>query len=224
MKNKKNIYIISRLVKQPIFAMENLFKSLGYQVEVLADTPSLINKLKGSIVIMDCLSLNCDSQGFPMSTSSYIEKHKVVLAHLSKGSINEANAIQMGCSGVLYDHLRDDEIIKAIYTIQSNEYWFSRKNIAIALVNLTKFSTMQKLEDLSPEEQAVVDSLTDRELTILGLVCKGANNNEIADGLFISLHTVKTHIYSAFRKTRCKNRVELIYWAMKNGMSMQLTA
>ncbi len=224
MKNKKNIYIVSRLVKDAIFGMENLFKSLGYKVEVVADNPSLINKLKGSIVIMDCLSLNCDSQGFPINTSSYIEKHKVILSHLSKGSINEANAIQMGCSGVLYDHLRDDEIMKAIYTIQANEYWFSRRNIAIALINLTKFSNPQKHEELLPEEQAVVDSLTERELTILGLVCKGANNNEIADALFISLHTVKSHIYNAFKKTQSKNRIELIYWAMKNGMSELLTA
>jgi len=42
--------------------------------------------------------------------------------------------------------------------------------------------------------------------------------------LFISCHTVKTHIYSAFRKTQCKNRVELIYWAMKNAMAAELTA
>jgi DNA-binding NarL/FixJ family response regulator len=224
MKNKKNIYIVARLVKERMLAMDNLFRSLGYKVEVVADNPTLINKLKSGIVIMDCPSLNCDSQGFPVTTPSYIEKHKVILAHSSKGDVNEVSAIQMGCSGVLYEHLRDDEIIKAIYTIQANEYWFSRKNIALALINLTKFSTPQKREELLPEDQAIVDSLTSRELTILGLVCKGANNNEIADSLFISLHTVKTHIYSAFRKTQCKNRVELIYWAMKNGMSMQLTA
>jgi len=224
MKNKKNIYIISRLVNERMFALDNLFRSLGYKVEVVADNPIVINKLKSSIVLMDCLSLTCDSQGFPTSISSYVEKHKVILAHESKGNINEANAIQKGCRGVLYNHLRPDEVIKAIYTIQANEYWFSRKNIAIALNNLTQFSTVQKREVLLPEDQAVVDSLTEREQTVLGLVCRGENNNDIADALFISLHTVKTHIYSAFRKTQSKNRVELIYWAMKNGMSIELSA
>jgi len=224
MKNKKNIYIVSRLVKDSMIAMEGLLKSLGYKVEIVPDNSSLISQLKMGILIMDCSSLSCDSQGFPLNISDYIEKHRVVLSQLSKGNINEASAIQRGCCGVLYDHLRPDEIIKAIYTIQENDYWFSRKNIAIALNNLTQFSSHQQGVELSDEQQQRVDSLTGRERTILGLVCKGANNNDIAESLYISCHTVKTHIYSTFRKTQCKNRVELIYWAMKNSMSMQLTA
>jgi len=224
MRNKKNIYIVSRLVNDSMAAMEGLLKSLGYKVEFIPDNSSLIAQLKMGIVIMDCGSLACDSQGFPLNISAYVMKHKVVLSQITKGNINEAAAIQRGCNGIIYDHLRHDEIMKAIYTIQANEYWFSRKNIAVALNNLTQFSTQPQGEILSTEQQEMVDSLTGRERTILGLVCKGANNNDIAESLFISCHTVKTHIYSTFRKTQCKNRVELIYWAMKNAMSMQLTA
>jgi len=224
MKNTKNIYIVSRLVNDSIISMEGLLKSLGYKVKTVPDNSSLISQLKMGIVIMDCASLPCDTKGFPLNISSYIEKHRVVLSQIDKGNINEASAIQRGCCGALYNSLRHDEIIKAIYTIQNNEYWFSRKNIAIALNNLTQFSTKTHGEELSTEQQEVVDSLTGRERTILELVCKGANNNEIAESLFISCHTVKTHIYSAFKKTQCKNRVELIYWAMKNAKSMQLTA
>jgi DNA-binding CsgD family transcriptional regulator len=64
----------------------------------------------------------------------------------------------------------------------------------------------------------VIPLLTKREKTIVSLVSSGAKNQEIADELHISPNTVKTHIYSIFRKTSSRNRIELIAW------SMQLTA
>jgi DNA-binding CsgD family transcriptional regulator len=53
-------------------------------------------------------------------------------------------------------------------------------------------------------------NLTPREKEVMEFVCKGYNNAEIADELFISQNTVKHHIYNLFRKLDVKNRVELI--------------
>jgi DNA-binding NarL/FixJ family response regulator len=44
-------------------------------------------------------------------------------------------------------------------------------------------------------------------------VARGWTNVEIADGLFISLSTVKTHIASLMRKLGARNRVEIAMWA-----------
>jgi DNA-binding CsgD family transcriptional regulator len=52
-------------------------------------------------------------------------------------------------------------------------------------------------------------SLTNREQEVAMLVCSGKSNREIADKLFISLPTVKDHIYNVYRKTGVRNRVEL---------------
>jgi DNA-binding CsgD family transcriptional regulator len=49
---------------------------------------------------------------------------------------------------------------------------------------------------------------------IVVLIGQGAQNKEIADQLHISVNTVKTHVYSIYRKTSCRNRVELIKWSM----------
>ncbi|MFT5294323.1 MAG: DNA-binding NarL/FixJ family response regulator [Colwellia sp.] len=224
MKSSKNIYIISRLIGEKMSEMNALLNSLGFNVQVIPANAEKIAQMKTGVVILDCLSLYTDENGFPEHITSYASKHKVVLAQVTRDSINEANAIQRGCSGVIYQDLRQDEVIRAIYSIQADEYWFSRKNISIALNNLMQFSTTPSGAKLTKEQQTVIDSLTGRERTILGLVCKGASNGEIANSLFISCHTVKTHIYSAFRKTQCKNRVELIYWGMRNTMSVQLSA
>lgn len=53
--------------------------------------------------------------------------------------------------------------------------------------------------------------LTKREHELLELIYQGKSNKEIAEKLFLSESTVKTHIYNIFRKLDVKNRVEAIY-------------
>jgi DNA-binding CsgD family transcriptional regulator/GAF domain-containing protein len=55
--------------------------------------------------------------------------------------------------------------------------------------------------------------LTRRESEIVGLVCQGHKNNEIAEKLFISEATVENHLHSIFEKVGVKNRASLIYRA-----------
>jgi DNA-binding CsgD family transcriptional regulator len=52
--------------------------------------------------------------------------------------------------------------------------------------------------------------ITPREQEIVRLICSGKTNKEIAEELFISLQTVKDHVYRIFRKCEVKNRVRLV--------------
>jgi DNA-binding CsgD family transcriptional regulator len=58
--------------------------------------------------------------------------------------------------------------------------------------------------------------ISEREQEIIHLILKGRSNKEIEDALYISLHTVKNHIYSIFRKLGVKNRLELINFMQKS--------
>lgn len=53
-------------------------------------------------------------------------------------------------------------------------------------------------------------AITSREREIIDWICKGKSNGEIADGLFISLQTVKTHISNIYRKLGVRSRVQLV--------------
>jgi DNA-binding NarL/FixJ family response regulator len=204
--------------------LESLIGSLGFNVQVVDANPFLLTNKPAGIIIKDYTSVSLTEEKLPKQTEIYARKHKILLVNLSVGTINEAVAIQRGCTGAIYDNLRADEVIKALYAVQQNEYWFSRKNISLALSNVLQHNSSSQETQLTQEQLTTINSLTRREKAIVSLVCKGSSNNDIAESLFISCHTVKTHIYSAFRKTQCKNRVELIYWAMKNAMAAELTA
>jgi DNA-binding NarL/FixJ family response regulator len=64
----------------------------------------------------------------------------------------------------------------------------------------------------SPPRQPI-EALTDREEQVLATVARGRTNSEIADELYITLSTVKTHIASLMAKIGARNRVEIAIWA-----------
>lgn len=59
--------------------------------------------------------------------------------------------------------------------------------------------------------------LTAREAELIELMAQGYSNKEIADRLFLSPHTVKTHLRRAFRKWGVRNRVEAATWWARRG-------
>jgi len=63
-----------------------------------------------------------------------------------------------------------------------------------------------------------IDFFTEREQQIIHCISKDCTNTEIADKLFISLHTVKTHRKNILRKANCHSSKELLDFCEKNGI------
>jgi DNA-binding CsgD family transcriptional regulator/ArsR family metal-binding transcriptional regulator len=60
--------------------------------------------------------------------------------------------------------------------------------------------------------------LTDREIQVLRLVSEGATNTEISETLFISHHTVKSHVVNIFNKLGVNDRTQAAVWATRHGI------
>lgn len=69
---------------------------------------------------------------------------------------------------------------------------------------------------VSEEEKKDASGLTNREKEILDLIAAGLSNQQIADELFISPHTVKTHLHNIFKKINVKRRLQAALWAAKH--------
>ena len=79
----------------------------------------------------------------------------------------------------------------------------------------------ERLQRLSAEVKRIkeIDNsvLTTREQEILREIESGKTNQEIAETLFLSLHTVKNHVHNMLSKLNCKNRREAVHLAHANG-------
>ena len=98
---------------------------------------------------------------------------------------------------------------KSIRSVYSGEVWLDRSIVSRAL-DFTLDSNQSPAEDeeLSGVYNNRLRSISKREWEILELISRGYRNEEIADSLFISIKTVKTHVKNIFRKLECKGRLE----------------
>ena len=83
---------------------------------------------------------------------------------------------------------------------------------------LAATSAPRQPEPSGPAEALPPDGLTHREAEILGLIAVGLTNPEIAERLFLSNHTIKTHINRIFAKTGSRDRVAAIDYARRHGL------
>jgi len=141
-------------------------------------------------------------------------KCDIVLFNLDENPELANRALLSGIRGVFYTTDNADVLMKGIRLLMENQLWYRRDIMCNALNRMLHFNkdAMHKLTegDIEPIK------LTKREKAIISLMSNGSKNKEIADELSISPHTVKTHLYSAFRKTKCRNRIELLSWAQQN--------
>lgn len=109
--------------------------------------------------------------------------------------------------GVFFKGTNVTTMTRGINAILDGELWYSREALSQFLMEPRKAGSL-------PEE--VAEQLTGREKEILTKIANGASNKEIADGLFISLHTVKSHIYNIYRKIGVTNRLKAAQWVAKH--------
>lgn len=113
----------------------------------------------------------------------------------------------MHLQGVFYRSDDLELICKGINKLMEGDLWMSRA----LMTRLIDFYRRQQRNAYRP-----VCGLTHRELEIIGLLGSGASNSEIADRLFVSEHTVKSHLYNIFRKIKVHNRIQAMNWARQN--------
>ncbi len=113
-----------------------------------------------------------------------------------------ARALKAGANGYLLKHALDEDLFHAIEAVFSGEQFIS-----------------ELIDKDSLREFTFDDSdLTSREREVLHLIAEGKTNNQIADVLRISPHTVTRHRANLMKKLDVHNRVELVNVANSRGL------
>ncbi|MEZ9747082.1 LuxR C-terminal-related transcriptional regulator [Vibrio splendidus] len=136
------------------------------------------------------------------------KSHEIILFNVPK-ALPTSELITFGVlKGLFYNSEEKAKIAKGLEEVINGDNWLPRKVASQLLFyyrNIVSTNTTPTNVDL-----------TIRELQVIRCLQSGSSNTQIADDLFISEFTVKSHLYQIFRKLAVKNRVQAIAWANQN--------
>ena len=118
-------------------------------------------------------------------------------------------ALKAGARGFLLKDAGPELLVQAIHAAAQGDALIAPSITARLLSAFAKSSPKAVVQPIEP--------LTEREEEVLLTVARGRTNAEIAEELYISLSTVKTHLASLMSKLGARNRVEIAMWAHETG-------
>jgi len=126
------------------------------------------------------------------------------------------DALCAGASGFVLKDDPPEQLLSAIRIVAAGD--------ALLSPAVTKHVIDQFTRTPRRERPKQLDQLTERELEVLQLIARGLSNAEIAEQLFISDTTVKTHITHILQKLDLRDRVQAVVLAYQTGLADSATS
>lgn len=123
-------------------------------------------------------------------------------------------AVAAGASGFLLKRATGDQLVAAVRSVAEGDAILSP---SVTRQVLARMRTDLGV-DVAPLPGSMMDGLTGREVDVLRCIGQGMNNAEIAQTLFLSTSTVKTHVGSVLAKTGTRDRVQAALLAVRAGL------
>jgi len=176
-------------------------------IDVISDFEPDVVLLDITMPEMDCI------EAIPLIR----EKSPKTRALMLTASTDESmifKALKAGAKGYLSKDASVSELVKAIQAVHQGELWVERKLVS-------RFFDKEAIAQPKREDRhgRTKEGLTAREQEVLRLLTKGCTNKEIAQELFISEKTVKSHLNSIFKKLNVSRRLQAILYSISRGLS-----
>ena len=171
----------------------------------------LIENVEPDIVLMDINMPKMNGiEATKQALKKYPELKVIALTSFADDEYIE-QMISAGVEGYMLKRSDIEDFEKAIKKVADGGSYFSAEIIKVISRNLYKAKEQKSGEQLLAQ-------FTSREKEILNLICKGLNNEQIAELIHLSPKTVEKHKSNLFQKTETFNTVNLVIYAFKNQL------
>ncbi|EMB9228299.1 helix-turn-helix transcriptional regulator [Vibrio harveyi] len=217
-KDIRNVILITEDSLQSSLLRDVLETKLGINVFLIA--PEKLTKHTIPLEVVSAILLDYSVMTDEVF-SRYMEFKKAelkdaieVLLNCDKSISTEELFVWQTLAGIFYTSDDISTLQAGIGKVLQGDMWFSRKFSQQYITHLRRHSR--------PVNKSVSAILTKREQQIITFLSMGASNQQIAEQLFVSENTVKTHLHNIFKKIDVKNRVQALIWAKENisGLSI----
>lgn len=168
-----------------------------------AEAVSLVGDLRPDVVLMDLRMPRMDGVTATTRIKALHPKTEVVVLTAYDGDIDIFRALEEGAIGYLLKDADDDAIFAAVRKAVEGTASLD-PNVQTRLVRSVR--------------QSNAEAISFREVEILQLVAKGLSNEDIAETLYLTRNTVKTHLQRAYEKLGATDRTSAVIEALRRGI------
>lgn len=175
---------------------------------------ALVQDLRPDVVLMDIRMPDLDGLQATQRITDDVDLTDVKVLILTTFDLDEYvfEALRAGASGFLVKHTDPAELVRAVRVVAEGEALLSPG------VTRRLIAQYASRPARSAETPPSMDMLTEREREVVVLVAEGLNNEEIAEELYISPATARTHVSRAMTKLAARDRAQLVVFAYQSGL------
>lgn len=162
------------------------------------------------VVLLDMDMPVMDGKATLEQLVSHYPSIKVLVLTVHEHDSFIVHMMEAGAHGYLLKDSEPEEVVTAIRTVAKDGIYFNNRVSNALLKGLSRTN--------APHATNLGESLNQRELDILTLICKEYTTSQIADELFLSQKTIEGYRKSLLEKTQTKNVAGLAVFAVKNGL------
>lgn len=172
----------------------------------------LIRELDPDVALMDIRMPNMDGIEATRRLTGAGARARVLVLTTYDLDENVYDALKAGAAGFLVKTESPERLVQAVRVVAAGE--------ALLAPDITRRLVDRFVSGLRPNAPAPpeLEELTERELEVLKLVAGGLSNAEIAQTLFLSDGTVKTHVARILSKLGLRDRVQVVVFAYERGI------
>ena len=170
-----------------------------------------VRRLHPDLVIMDISMPRCNGLDALKAIKRERPETRVVMLTVSDDDDDLFSAVKAGAEGYLLKNLDPPDLYSMLEALERGE------------APLSPALASRILKEIRDPRVAVAgaagdESLSSREVEVLGLVTEGRTNAEIAERLFVTENTVKMHLRHILDKLHLQNRVQAAVYGVRRGL------